>query len=73
MSAAALVVHLALMLPVLGKLKTESLTWLTACFWHQLLLLGDRKKKRGGGNISGSQQVTAIDRLCLEGDQLPGT
>ena len=35
MSASVLVAHLALMLPVLGRLKTESLAWLTACFWHQ--------------------------------------
>ena len=75
MSASILVTHLALMLPVLGKMKTESLTWLTACFWHQALLIGDgkRRRKRNGGSKCDLQDETAMEMSCVEGDQLPGT
>ena len=71
MSASILVTHLALMLPVIGKMKTESLTWLTACFWHQALLMGDGKRRRK--RSPGCQELTAMEMSSLEGDQLPGT
>ena len=78
MSASILFTHLALLLPVLAKLKTESLTWLTACFWHKALLVSDGKRRkrsegRGGRTNNGCQEVTAMEMSYVEEDELPGT